>query len=326
MQTHVPQIWHINRSTPIPLYKQLADNIKWSIYLGNVGNGWKLPSIRTMAKELDISIDTVRAAYKILEDAGLAIARPHHGTEVIVPNNKQAVFSEICVDEEETLINFIERCYEKGMSEQQIKTLFNTILERESQDKEAPRVLFVECNEEDGKRFREQLSSVLDIRVDIVMLNKLDELCTQANVVRQRYKAVITTFFHYSIVMQQVQCLQLPVYGVVTEMSGKALQQIRSLPAGSKIGVVLQPNHSVEYLLGLITAIREDLDIRHTIVGDKAELDSLSSWADLYVVAHPCEKEVFARNENAEVLYFCDSINAQSIGILRENLNYLLQE
>lgn len=326
MQDNIPQVWHVNRATPVPLYKQLADNIKWSIHLGNVGTGWKLPSVRALAKELDVSIDTVRSAYKILEEEGLAVARPHHGTEVMAPENKKNLLSDIFAGEEENLSAIVSRCFAKGMTQDQLKDMFLKVLEEESSTQSAPRILFVECNEEDGRRFREQLSSVLDIRVDIIMVDKLEELCRQPSSAQKRYKAIVTTYFHYALVMQQVQSLKLPVYGVVTEMSGAALQSIRHFQPGAKIGVILRPSHSVNYLMSLITAVRDDLEIRKAILGNDEELDQVIRWGDAFVVTHPCEKEVSIRRPDAEVLFFCDSINAQSIGILRENLNYLLQE
>ena len=107
MQDHIPQVWQVNRTAPVPLYQQLAENIKWSIHLGNIQNGWKLPPVRALAKELDVSVDTVRAAYKILEDSGLAVSRPHHGTEVIVTSGTEEILDEIQEAEENALSNVI---------------------------------------------------------------------------------------------------------------------------------------------------------------------------------------------------------------------------
>lgn len=326
MQNHIPQVWQVSRAASVPLYKQLADNIKWSIHLGNVQNGWKLPSVRALAKELDVSVDTVRAAYKILEDSGLAVSRPHHGTEVIVPSDTNGLLADVCKAEEDAFSNIINRCFDKGMEKDQIESLFARVLDQELQSQSEARILFVECNEEDSRRFREQLSSILDVRVDIAMVDDLDNLCKLQSEMNQRYKAIVTTFFHYSTVMLRAQGLRLPVYGVVTEMSGEALQNIRRFKSGQKVGVIIRPSHSLDYLMGLITNVRDDLDIRCALLGNRETLDDVISWADVFIVSRPCEREVLIRRHDAEILYFCDSINAQSIGILRENLNYLLVE
>ena len=326
MQDHIPQVWQVNRTAPVPLYKQLAENIKWSIHLGNIQNGWKLPPVRALAKELDVSVDTVRAAYKILEDSGLAVSRPHHGTEVIVPSGTEEILADIHDAEENALSNVINRCFDKGITKEEIEDLFTHILDRELQAQSGARILFVECNEADGHRFREQLSSILDVRVDVAMVDTLDDFCKNTSTSNQHYKAIVTTYFHYAIVMRRAQSLKLPVYGVVTEMSGDALQSIRRFVPGQKVGVILRPSHSSDYLTGLITNVRDDLNIRCALLGDQRALDDVIFWADVFIVSHPCEREILVRRQDAEILYFCDCINAQSIGILRENLNYLLGE
>lgn len=326
MQDRIPQVWQVNRTAPVPLYKQLAENIKWSIHLGNIQNGWKLPSVRALAKELDVSVDTVRGAYKILEDSGLAVSRPHHGTEVIVPTDTNHILADVHGAEEDALANIVGRCFDKGMSKEEIEHLFQTALDREIQSQKGARILFVECNEADGHRFREQLSSILDVRVDVVMVDALDDFCGKLPMANLPYKAIVTTYFHYAIVMRRTQNLKLPVYGVVTEMSGDALQSIRRFRSGQRIGVILRPSHSLDYLMGLVTNIRDDLDIQCALLGDHESLNEVIAWADTFIVSHPCEYEILSRRQDAEILYFCDSINAQSIGILRENLNYLLAE
>ena len=320
----IPQVWYVNRSSPVPLYKQLSDNIKWSIYLGNIGNGWKLPTVRLLAKELDISIDTVRAAYKILEESGLITARPHHGTVVAIPDDRQSIVSDIMASEEANLSSIISQCLSKGMNEQQIRSLFAKVLEREIQGQSKPRLLLIECNEEDGARFQQQLSSLLDIRVDVIMVDKLNELLSDTKAASEKYVAVITTYFHFAVVMQQVAPLRIPVYAVVTEMGRSTQQKLRDLASGTKIGVILKPGHSMDYLLGMITAVRNDLTIKKAILGQKKEIDELVKWADIFFSTHPCESEIYKRTPEATVLFFCDSINAQSIGILRENLNSLV--
>lgn len=44
MEYNIPQVWHVNKSLPTPLFKQLAENIKWSIYNGNIKPGFQTSS------------------------------------------------------------------------------------------------------------------------------------------------------------------------------------------------------------------------------------------------------------------------------------------
>ena len=60
----------INNSSPIKLYEQIENQIKTQILNGNLNAGEALPSIRTLAKELKVSIITTKRAYEELEKGG----------------------------------------------------------------------------------------------------------------------------------------------------------------------------------------------------------------------------------------------------------------
>ena len=64
---HYAEVWKINKDSKIPYTDQLVRNIRWSIFTGEVRWTEKLPPIRVLADELGISINTVRNAYKRLE-------------------------------------------------------------------------------------------------------------------------------------------------------------------------------------------------------------------------------------------------------------------
>lgn len=61
------------------LYEQLATELQHRIDTGLYLSGHRLPSIREMSREHEVSIATVQEAYRRLEDLGLAEARPKSG-------------------------------------------------------------------------------------------------------------------------------------------------------------------------------------------------------------------------------------------------------
>ena len=79
---HYAEVWKINKDSKIPYTDQLVRNIRWSIFTGEVRWTEKLPPIRVLADELGISINTVRNAYKRLEQQELVVTRPQIGTIV----------------------------------------------------------------------------------------------------------------------------------------------------------------------------------------------------------------------------------------------------
>jgi len=60
----------ISNASPDPLYEQIAKQIKNNILKGELSPGDLLPSIRSLAKELQISVITTKRAYEELEREG----------------------------------------------------------------------------------------------------------------------------------------------------------------------------------------------------------------------------------------------------------------
>ncbi len=61
----------ISSASGKPIYQQLFDQLSSQILQGQLKEGFCLPPIRTVAKELQISVITVKKAWEELERAGL---------------------------------------------------------------------------------------------------------------------------------------------------------------------------------------------------------------------------------------------------------------
>ena len=66
----------------IPLYEQIKNAIKENILKNKVEEGEQLPSVRTLSKDLKVSILTVKKAYDELEEEGFVESRQGLGTFV----------------------------------------------------------------------------------------------------------------------------------------------------------------------------------------------------------------------------------------------------
>jgi DNA-binding transcriptional MocR family regulator len=62
-----------------PLYREVADRITALVAAGTFRTGDRLPSIREMSRQAQVSINTVKVAYSHLEDRCLIEARPQSG-------------------------------------------------------------------------------------------------------------------------------------------------------------------------------------------------------------------------------------------------------
>ena len=76
----------INTSLMIPIYEQIADQIKRLIRNGELKENDSLPSVRALSKELKISALTVKKAYDSLESEGFTVTVHGKGTYVTAAN------------------------------------------------------------------------------------------------------------------------------------------------------------------------------------------------------------------------------------------------
>lgn len=79
----------ISNSSQVPLYEQIESQIKNQIVNMMLKPGEPLPSIRTLAKELKVSIITTKRAYEELEKEGSIKTVVGKGTFVAEANNER---------------------------------------------------------------------------------------------------------------------------------------------------------------------------------------------------------------------------------------------
>ena len=71
-----------------PIYEQITDQIRAQILSGELRPDEALPSIRSLAKDLRISVITTKRAYEELEQEGFIDTMPGKGSYVAVQNRE----------------------------------------------------------------------------------------------------------------------------------------------------------------------------------------------------------------------------------------------
>lgn len=83
----------VDSNQPQPLYQQISDQLLSLIASGLLPLGEKLPTVRQLAADLNINMNTVAAAYKYLEQLGLVEVRHGAGAQVVNTLPNPAVFN-----------------------------------------------------------------------------------------------------------------------------------------------------------------------------------------------------------------------------------------
>ena len=76
----------ISNASDKPIYEQIFTQIRDQIFSGELAEDTPLPSIRTLAKDLRISVITTKRAYEELEAAGFIYTLPGKGSFVAARN------------------------------------------------------------------------------------------------------------------------------------------------------------------------------------------------------------------------------------------------
>jgi GntR family transcriptional regulator len=85
-----------------PFYRQIKDQIKFGIATGRLKTGEQLPTVRTLAVELKVNLNTVAKAYKELEIQNVLETQQGTGTFIssqqvqVSDKEKKEKLQEIC--------------------------------------------------------------------------------------------------------------------------------------------------------------------------------------------------------------------------------------
>jgi len=76
----------ISNTSELPLYQQIKDQIREAIFTGDLAEGAAMPSIRSFANDLKVSVLTIRRVYDEMESEGFITVQAGIGTFVSTGN------------------------------------------------------------------------------------------------------------------------------------------------------------------------------------------------------------------------------------------------
>ena len=120
----------ISNSTSKPIYEQITSQIKQMIMSGELKSGESIPSMRSLAKSLHISVITVQKAYEDLQKDGFIETTVGRGSFVRA-DNKEYIQEEKQREIESCLQKAIELSKENGISLSKLIELLNIFYEEE---------------------------------------------------------------------------------------------------------------------------------------------------------------------------------------------------
>ncbi|MCJ8313002.1 MAG: GntR family transcriptional regulator [Saccharospirillaceae bacterium] len=117
-------LFSINTSSGIPIYRQLIDQIKQAIQMNLLKPEQQLPSVRAMATSLQINPMTISKAYAQLEVEGILIRKRGIGM-LIAPNQQATIIAKEVTD---AITHLTKMAKKHNLTDESIQTLLQQTL------------------------------------------------------------------------------------------------------------------------------------------------------------------------------------------------------
>jgi GntR family transcriptional regulator len=117
----------LSQASGVPYYRQIVDQVAELIRAGQLPSGAKLPSVRDLARDLLVSLITVRRAYSDLENAELVVLRQGYGT-FVADDIDAASREQIRTEARTALSDAVSRARRLGVPTVEIRRLFEELL------------------------------------------------------------------------------------------------------------------------------------------------------------------------------------------------------
>ena len=113
----------ISNSSSVPIYEQIKNAIIEQIMSGELEENEALPSIRSLAQEIKISVMTIKKSYDELEKEGYIVSRQGKGT-FVAPKNMELVKDQTQKEIETYLSKISDISHRYQISKEEIIDLF----------------------------------------------------------------------------------------------------------------------------------------------------------------------------------------------------------
>ena len=224
--------------SPVPIYVQLAEQLKYLVSTGELASGTRLPSARLLAGNLNVNRNTVLRAYSVLRRGGYVEGRRGAGTTVKLNPGDDPAAARPTVGP--TMARLLDELVVEGetlgLSADDLAALVTSHASMR-ETRPALRIVFVECNPQSLAHYVPSIER-LGVSVEGVLLDDLVEELQSGRL--GDVDAFASTFFHLSEVRRYLRNAgydhELLAVGVRPHVS--VLNALEGLEDGSQVGVV----------------------------------------------------------------------------------------
>lgn len=236
----------VDGHSPIPIRRQLTEQLRHVIEGGGVPRDQALPSIRELAGFLGINPNTVARVIEDLKQSGYVEARRGRGVFVAsAPPTRPSSHLR-----QGFLRDTVIRAAALGMTADDVAVgVLSVAGVWPAAVQGAVDVLLVECSPPELDFFAGQLEAHLPVRVDRVLLGELAAVARRQKP-NGRWRAAVTSFCHFPEVERLLSGRGVPVIALLAEAHLETLHRLAQMPSGTRVGVVCaaaETAHNLEH-------------------------------------------------------------------------------
>lgn len=296
----------LSRGGAASLNEQLVAQISLQIVNGLLKPGDKLPSVRALARRLNVHHNTISSAYGVLAEEGLVEVR--HGSGVYV--SKTNLNNSKGTDLDSLIRDFLDIARKQGYSLQSIRESVKKWLEKQPPD----HLLIIEPANDLQKILAYELKQNFDCEI---VAASPQEVISKGEMLTGALS--ISTFYHATEIKKLLppDALLIPINLQTTQQ--ELIEKLKSLPEGAMVGVVSIGETMLEYARVMMVSLRgEDLLLRTETFQSTKKWQSLSKVADL-IITDSCCFEKLSQFAGKKVLLL-NLISPQIVRYLRNAL------
>jgi GntR family transcriptional regulator len=223
----------VDPQSPIPIRRQLTEQLKHVIDGGGIPQDQALPSIRELAGLLGINPNTVARVIEDLKRTGYVETRRGKGMFVApLPPARPAPRLR-----ERFLRDAVIQAAARGMTADELAVgVLSVAGIRPAAVTRDADILLAECTAPELAFLARELETQLPVRVDQVLLGDLPAVARREKQAG-RWVAAVTSFCHLSEVERLLKGKAIPVTALLAEAHLETLHRLAQLPSGTRVGV-----------------------------------------------------------------------------------------
>ena len=319
-----------------PYYIQIKNVLKEKIKSGKISNK-KLPSIRQVAKDFSVSVNTVLRAYNELSKEGIVTGSVGRGTYIsITPKKNNSTSKEAFISISPQTINkenrkdFLTRIIQVSLEEalsldfslEEFEEAVTEYVKEKLELMQRIKLVFIECNIEQLTYFTNHLELDPNINLTPVLFEELNKQKSEVMKEIEGSDVVVTSFYHLDEVHKHLDHLGKKIIGINLQPEVSTIVEIAKVRPENVVGIITTSKTFIEIIKEILKDLKLNFkEIVESNSKDEETIKQLVHKCDAVLVS-PRRKNVVTNcaNEHTKVIEFVFTPDRTSINNLKVTL------